>query len=121
VRERGATASVRIAEDDFISYSGARITAPNFAPAWFFDDEDQIVRITHNALKACGIDGPLSQYAFCTNGSATAGRLGIPTVGFGPGDEERAHRVDEYVEIDDLERAARGYAAVATALIERGA
>ncbi len=119
-RERGAAATVGIAEDDFASYTGAKVTAPNFASAWFFDEAEPIVAISREALNAVGINTRLGHYAFCTNGSATAGRLGIPTIGFGPGDEERAHRVDEYVEIDDLEQAARGYAAIARALIERG-
>lgn len=115
-----ATAEVTIAEDDFVSYSGERVTAPNFAPAWFFDDDEPIVRIAQPALTAAGLRARLDHYAFCTNGSGTAGRLGIPTIGFGPGDEELAHRVDEYIETDDLERAAHGYAAIATTLIGSG-
>ncbi len=121
VKKRGAKASVRIAQDEFVSYSGARVTAPNFAPAWFFDETDRFVAVSRDALTRIGLSAEVGHYAFCTNGSATAGRLGIPTIGFGPGDEERAHRVDEYVEIADLERAARGYAAIARALIEQGA
>jgi putative selenium metabolism hydrolase len=114
----GATATVRIAEDDFDSYSGAHLVAPNFAPAWFFTEDEPIVRRALHGLSAAGINAELSHYAFCTNGSGTAGRLGVPTIGFGPGDEELAHRVDEYIEIADLERAARGYAAIALALLE---
>ncbi|HEX7102064.1 MAG TPA: YgeY family selenium metabolism-linked hydrolase, partial [Nitrolancea sp.] len=113
-----ATATVRIAEDDFMSYSGAHVTAPNFAPAWFFADDEPIVAGAMRGLAGVGIEATRSHYAFCTNGSGTAGRLGIPTIGFGPGDEELAHRVDEYIEIADLERAARGYAAIALALLE---
>ena len=116
----GATATVRIAEDDFCSYTGTRLTAPNFAPAWFFGDDEPVVRVASTALSSEGLGAALGHYAFCTNGSGTAGRLGIPTIGFGPGDEELAHRVDEYIEIADLERAARGYAAIASALIDAG-
>ncbi len=119
--EHGATASVHIAEDDFASYTGVRVHASNFAPAWFFEETEPIADISREALMEIGLDAPTGHYAFCTNGSATAGRLGIPTIGFGPGDEERAHRVDEYVEIDELARAARGYVAIARALIEKGA
>jgi len=113
-----ATATVRIAEDDFDSYSGAHLVAPNFAAAWFFAENEPIVRGALHGLSDAGIDAGLGHYAFCTNGSGTAGRLRIPTIGFGPGDEELAHRVDEYIEIADLERAARGYAAIALALLE---
>jgi putative selenium metabolism hydrolase len=113
-----ATAIVRIAEDDFESYSGTRLVAPNFAAAWFFEETEPIVSRALGGLSDAGIDAGLGHYAFCTNGSGTAGRLGIPTIGFGPGDEELAHRVDEYIEIADLERGARGYAAIALALLK---
>jgi putative selenium metabolism hydrolase len=118
IRGSGATASVRIAVDDFVSYGGKNVTAPNFAAAWFFDDDELIVRESRKALVDSDIDARLGHYAFCTNGSGTAGRLGIPTIGFGPGDEAMAHRVDEFVDIADLERAAKGYAAIALALLE---
>ena len=32
---------------------------------------------------------------FCTNGVSTAGKLGIPTIGLGPGDPLMAHMADE--------------------------
>ena len=50
----------------------------------------------------------LSHYAFCTNGSYYAGKAGIPTIGFGSL-ESLAHVVDEYIEIDQLEKACLGY------------
>ncbi len=98
-----ATATIQIAEDDFVSYSGAQVRAPNFAPAWFFDEDEPLVQLAMQALARAGYSARLGHYAFCTNGSGTAGRLGIPTIGYGPGDEELAHRVDEYIEIGDLE------------------
>jgi putative selenium metabolism hydrolase len=114
----GATATVRIADDDFPSYNGAHVFAPNFAAAWFFDEDEPVVRRSQRGLAKTGITATLSHYAFCTNGSGTAGRLGIPTIGFGPGEEELAHRVDEYIEIADLARAAKGYAAIAAELLK---
>lgn len=112
----GAQASVAIARDDFETYTGARVVASNFAPAWFFDEKAGIVVEAAAGLADAGLPVALSHYAFCTNGSGTAGRLGIPTVGFGPGDEALAHRVDEYVEVEDLVLAARGYGAIAARL-----
>jgi putative selenium metabolism hydrolase len=113
----GATCGVVINEDDFETYTGQRLRAKNFAPAWFFDERSPIVTAALAGVARAGIVPQLSHYAFCTNGSATAGRLGIPTVGFGPGDAERAHRIDEYVEEADLERAQSGYAAIAEELV----
>lgn len=116
--ETGATGQVAIAEDDFQTYTGAEIRAPNFAPAWFSPESSPIVRRVLAGMERAGLPPTLTHYAFCTNGSGTAGRLGIPTVGFGPGDEALAHRSDEYVEIDDLVAAARGYASITQSLTE---
>lgn len=40
-------------------------------------------------------------------------RRGIPSVVFGPGNLEQAHSADEWVEVEQLTRAARVYAAIA--------
>src|SRR5579884_725354 len=113
LRGSPATGQAGIAEDDLTTYTGARVVAPNFAPAWFYGEDAQIVRLSRQGLQAVGLPGELTHYAFCTNGSGTAGRLGIPTIGFGPGDEALAHRVDEYITVEDLMAGARGYASIA--------
>jgi putative selenium metabolism hydrolase len=110
VAPHGATGRVTVAVDRFHSYSGARVEAPNFAPAWFTDAAAEPAR---TALAALGAEP--THWAFCTNGSGTAA-LGIPTIGFGPGDESLAHRVDEFIAFDELYAGARGYAALAAAL-----
>ena len=71
-----------------------------------------------NGLRGAGLPGELGTYAFCTNGSGTA-RLGLPTLGFGPGREELAHRADEYIDVAELEQAANGYAALVESVIGR--
>ena len=50
------------------------------------------------------------KWDFCTNGVATAGRLNIATIGFGPGDSKKAHTTDECCEIDEIAAAAQFYA-----------
>jgi putative selenium metabolism hydrolase len=105
-----------IAVDRFTSWTGAEIVAPNFAPAWRMEDGAPVVIAARAALESIGIEPVLSHYAFCTNGSESAGRRGIPTIGFGPGDEAQAHTIDESVEIAELHRAVDGYAALAREL-----
>ena len=102
-----------IAVDRFTSWTGADVVAPNFAPAWRMDDGSPIVEAALAALRSVGLPPLLSHYAFCTNGSQSAGRCGIPTIGFGPGDEAQAHTIDESVEIEQLVRAVDGYEALA--------
>jgi acetylornithine deacetylase/succinyl-diaminopimelate desuccinylase-like protein len=101
---------VTIGVDRFDSYSGAAVEAPNFAPAWFTGSDEEPAR---TALAALGAEP--THWSFCTNGSGTAA-LGISTIGFGPGDETLAHRVDEYIELDELEAGAHDYTTLAAAL-----
>ena len=70
------------------------------------------------ALKEAGIDTKISHFAFCTNGSHYAGEAGIRTIGFGPSRENLAHTVDEYVEIEQLEKAMLGYIGIMEALLK---
>ena len=58
----------------------------------------------------CIRDRPeITQYSFCTNGSQYAGEAGIRTIGFGPSQENLAHTIDEYIAVEQLEKAADGY------------
>ena len=116
----GARGRATIAVDRYETYTGATVEAPNFAPAWEVDEREPIVQAVLAGLRAAGLPATISHWAFCTNGSGSAGRLGIPTIGYGPGDERQAHRVDEHIELADLHAGARGYAAIAAALLAGG-
>ena len=65
-----------------------------------------------------GFDAHLGYWVFSTNGVATAGLAGIPTVGFGPGHEKHAHAPNEHVEIEHLVRAAAFYMSFATEFVK---
>jgi putative selenium metabolism hydrolase len=106
----GATARVTIGVDRFSAYTGAPVEARNLAEAWYIGPDAPVARA---ALGAVG--GEPGIWPFCTNGSGTAA-LGIATIGFGPGDESLAHRVDEHIELDELYAGALDYARLAAAL-----
>ena len=110
VAPHGATGRVEIGVDRFDAYTGAPVEARNFAPAWWTGADHPVAR---TALEAVGAEP--GRWVFCTNGSGTAA-LGIVTIGYGPGDETLAHRVDEHIELDELHAGALGYAALAAAL-----
>jgi acetylornithine deacetylase/succinyl-diaminopimelate desuccinylase-like protein len=109
-------ARASIAVDRFDTYTGFKVEAPNCAPAWQMADDAPIVEAGIAALTQAGLLPILSHYAFCTNGSESAGRRGIPTIGFGPGDEAEAHRIDESLEISHLFAAITGYEMLAREL-----
>jgi putative selenium metabolism hydrolase len=110
VAPHGAIGRVTIGVDRFDAYTGALVEAENYAPAWYTGADAPVARA---ALEALG--GEPGHWLFCTNGSGTAA-LGIPTIGYGPGDETLAHCVDEFIGLDDLHAGARGYATLAAAL-----
>lgn len=117
----GTAGRVSIAVDRYRTYTGAEVETPNFAPAWETADDDPVVVAAVAALRDAGLGAELGFWSFCTNGSASAGRLGITTIGYGPGDEALAHRTDEHIALDDLRTGARGYAALIEGLLRRGA
>lgn len=97
----------------FATWTGARFDTPEFCHAWWTDEDSPTVVRARAALLDAGLDPTPTHYSFCTNGSLTAGLLGIPTIGFGVGLEHIAHQVDEYVTLDSLAAGARGYRALA--------
>ena len=97
----------------FASWTGAQFDAPEFCHAWWTDAEGALVRTASEALIEAALDPTPTHYSFCTNGSLSAGLLGIPTLGFGVGLEHIAHQVDEYVTLDSLAAGERGYRSLA--------
>jgi putative selenium metabolism hydrolase len=101
----GFKAHAHIDTETIKTYTGATRTMLKFQPAWRMDLNDGFVRAARHALG----DPAISYYSFCTNAARSAGILGIPTIGFGPGREEHAHIADEFCELEQLWRAAQGY------------
>jgi acetylornithine deacetylase/succinyl-diaminopimelate desuccinylase-like protein len=104
---------VGLVEAEFETWTGARFKTEEFAAAWWTDEDGVVVRAAQDAMTDAALDPTPTHYSFCTNGSLTAGLLGIPTLGFGVGVESMAHQVDEHVTLDSLRAGARGYAALA--------
>lgn len=110
-------AEVRLAEGRELCWTGAGIEGERFFPAWLFSPEDDFVSAALAGLRAAGLDSALSHYSFCTNGSHYAGEAGIRTLGFGPSLETLAHVDDEFISVEQLDKALTGYAAISAALL----
>jgi putative selenium metabolism hydrolase len=110
---------VELVKAVFTSWTGAAFKADEFCHAWWTDESSEIVARAKQAMSAAGLDPTPTHYSFCTNGSLTAGLLGIPTLGFGVGLEQMAHQVDEYVTLASLAAGERGYETMAAALTRR--
>lgn len=94
-------------------YTGNLIEGERFFPGWVLDEQDEYVQKSYKGLVEAGLNPEITHYSFCTNGSHYAGEAGIKTIGFGPSKENLAHTIDEYIEIDQLLKAVRGYYSIA--------
>ncbi len=108
----GLRCNAVIAQGEHHTYTGKVLQAQKFFPAWEFAEEHPFVQMALRGLRTAGLNPQLRAYRFCTNAASSAGKLGIPTVGFGPAAEEDAHVVDERLSIVELTAAARGYAGI---------
>ena len=107
-----------IRDGEALCWTGATIKAQRYYPAWAVDEKSELVQKALGALKKAGIETKISHFSFCTNGSHFCGEKGIPTIGYGPSLESLAHVRDEYIEVNELTKAARGFEEILKALTE---
>ena len=94
------------------SYTGLTYLTKKFYPTWLLPEDHAAVRAgVAAATQALGRAPAVGKWGFSTNGIATAGMFGVPTIGFGPADEVWAHTPDDQCPVQDLTHAARFYAA----------
>ena len=94
-------------------FPGARVEIENLAAAPGLDASEQAA-ITQ-LVRALTADASVRKVAYGTEAGLFQG-AGIPTVVCGPGSIEQAHKVDEFVEIDQLQQCERFLRQVAASL-----
>lgn len=93
------------------SYTGFVFPVDKYFPAWALEESHALVQAGQLARKTIGLtDAPSGKWNFSTNGIYWAGKAGIPSIGFGPGDEETAHTVRDSVSLEDMVKATEFYA-----------
>lgn len=93
------------------SYLGNPVTLHSLLPAWEIDEAHPLAQATRQCYLDCFGENPeYYRWDFSTNGVATAGKLNIPTIGFGAGIEKMAHQTNEYCPVDDIWKACEFYA-----------
>lgn len=93
------------------SYTGFVFPVEKYFPAWALPEGHVLIQAGREATReAYKKPAVLGRWAFSTNGTYWMGKAGIPSIGFGPGDEEFAHMIDEHIRLDDVVRAAEFYA-----------
>jgi acetylornithine deacetylase/succinyl-diaminopimelate desuccinylase-like protein len=113
---------VCVRERSEILPSGLVVNAKRITQAWSTDPFSPLISRSRQALSAAGCEVKPGRWKLARLGMGTAGSLlvnehGIPTVGYGPGHEEQAHREGESVAISKLVDCAYGTAAIAHSLV----
>lgn len=94
------------------AYTGLTLVTDKYFPTWVTPEDHPGVQAAVEAgERALGHAPPIGRWVFSTNGVSSAGKLGIPTIGFGPANEIYAHSVDDQCPVDHLPLAAAWYAA----------
>lgn len=93
------------------SHTGAVFEYEKYFPAWALAEADPFVIAGRQTIQALwGRDLPAGKWDFSTNGNYWRGKAGIPSIGFGPGNEIYAHAVNEHVPLADVVEATKFYA-----------
>lgn len=109
---RAAGAQVTVLDYAVPSYTGLIYPTKKYYPTWILEETDPaVIAGVRAAEQALGKKPLIGKWGFSTNGIATAGMFGIPTIGFGPADEIYAHSPEDQCPVEHLTRAARFYAA----------
>jgi putative selenium metabolism hydrolase len=110
-------AAVEVLTYDEPSYTGLVLETEKYYPTWVLAPDDPLVMAGVAAGEAAlGRTPAIGKWMFSTNGVASAGRLGIPTIGFGPSEEKWAHTVWDQCPIDHLVTSMAYYAALPKAV-----
>jgi putative selenium metabolism hydrolase len=114
-------AAIEIPIYDVPSYTGLRFPMEKYYPTWVLEETHPLAQAAMATFRGLWDREPVvGQWSFSTNGVATMGLMDVPTIGFGPGDEELAHSVGERVPLRHLVDAAQWYAAFPLTYLKLG-
>ena len=92
------------------SYTGFVFPLDKIYPAWAYEEDEPIVRAGLSAAEVLYGHADSGKWDFSTNGIYWAGKAGIPSIGFAPGNEIHAHTVLDQVPLEDVVRSTEWYA-----------
>jgi putative selenium metabolism hydrolase len=105
-------AEVEVLRYEQPSYTGLAYPMEKYYPTWLLEEHHPLVQAAVTTYAALHGKPPIvDKWTFSTNGVGSMGIMGVPTIGFGPGEEDVAHSVSERVPIRHLVEAAQFYAA----------
>lgn len=114
----GLTLSVDYATERQRSWTGLEVDWEMFGPGFLVPPDHPLVRTAAAAVeRATGERPAVRPWAFATDGRHTCGEHGIPTLGYAPGEEDRAHTNTERLDLSAARRAYEAYPVLIEALL----
>ncbi len=109
---RDLEAKVEVLNYKESAYTGVEYGMEKYYPTWKLDEDNEFVLKGIDTFENLfGLKPEVGKWSFSTNCVTINGIYGIPTFGFGPGNEVLAHAPNEKVPVDDLVAASAFYAA----------
>jgi putative selenium metabolism hydrolase len=116
----GVRAKMEVPTEHYTSYTGYESSARQVFPYWSVSEDEPLLLAAARTIESTLNYVPqIGKWEFSTDGVYTAGVAGIPTIGFGPGQERYTHTVEDQVRVADLHAAARVYAELAVRVLGR--
>ena len=104
-------AAARIPEQPVLTHTGLQLDGPAFYPGWLLAEDHPLLAAGRATCEALWEQTPaVDVWRFSTDGTYSAGAAGIPTLGFGPQEEQYVHAANDQVSLSKLGRAAEFYA-----------
>lgn len=119
VRREQLQAEVATLNYEVVTYTGQVMRGRKYYPPWLLPRDAPLVKRAAQAVEhVLGAPPRFGTWPFSTDGAYTMGTAGIPTIGFGPGDERQAYTADEWVRLADVALAAQTYAQLALEILK---
>ncbi len=105
-----ADARVWVPEYTVPSYTGKEYGMQSYFPTWVLEESHPALQTAVKSYQNLFESAPkVDKWTFSTNGVGIMGLYGIPTLGFGPGNEIYAHAPNERIPIEHLHKAVAFY------------
>ncbi|MEW6701766.1 MAG: YgeY family selenium metabolism-linked hydrolase [Bacteroidota bacterium] len=119
IKKCKCNAKISVPNVEGVSWKGTNFLQEAYFPTWVYDETHPLVEAAMKTSKIAVGKSKSGVWSFSTNGVATAGHFGIPTIGFAPGKEELSHSSKEELVLNDLLKATRFYSLFPFELLQK--
>ena len=99
--------------ENVTTYTGYDITCVDYFPSWVLPESHPLIEAGVLAFREQFEEEPtVGKWDFCTNATHLCGRMGIPAIGYGPGDGSLCHSTQDQLSVDELVKATKFYASL---------